>query len=550
MMPHGLRTSIVTALGLVLLAFAACSDEEAPVAPIDVGATGGGSSGSAPLCTPGAVESCYAGPESTRDVGQCKSGTRTCLPSGLAFSVCSGEVLPQPENCLTPEDEACDGLSSECSAFAVSWAQSYGLSGSTVIRDVAIDKAQGDLIVVGDFTGSASFGGAKLQSSGGKDLFVARITELGELVWVKPFGDAFEQTASSVVVHDEGRIFVGGKASGTVDLGLGAMPTQGGSDALLFCLDAQGNTLWGKLYGELYDQSITALALTNTGHIAVAGNFSGNLGLGGPALSSPNGQDMFVGLVDVDGVHILSRRVGGPSLDLAIDLAADAEGSLLLVGSFASNLNIGVNVPTVFSTGARDAFVAKLSADGTALWLNRYGGLQGERVFAVTADGSSRVFIAGDAESAVTIAESTLTPEPNARGLFVASLDKDGSELWSLMHTSPKSTSFSASLAIDPTTHDLLVGGYFDDSFELGSGQAPSLGGTDIFLARLSGQGAYISSRTFGGPKNEGALSLAVTAKGLPILAGAYEGPLDFGKGVLPVASPNEANAFVARLWP
>jgi hypothetical protein len=49
-------------------------------------------------------ESCYTGPEGTKDVGICHGGTKTC--SGGSFGQCEGEQ--------TPEDEICDGLDNDC----------------------------------------------------------------------------------------------------------------------------------------------------------------------------------------------------------------------------------------------------------------------------------------------------------------------------------------------------------------------------------------------------------------------------------------------------
>ena len=57
--------------------------------------------------------SCYSGPAGTDGVGICLAGTMTCNSDGTANGPCIGEVLPQLETCLTPEDDDCDGIANE-----------------------------------------------------------------------------------------------------------------------------------------------------------------------------------------------------------------------------------------------------------------------------------------------------------------------------------------------------------------------------------------------------------------------------------------------------
>lgn len=70
-------------------------------------------------CEPGTMVACYTGPVTTRDVGICESGTATCAPDGTA-GACAGQVLPAAtEDCLTPEDDDCNGEANEGCCVAV-----------------------------------------------------------------------------------------------------------------------------------------------------------------------------------------------------------------------------------------------------------------------------------------------------------------------------------------------------------------------------------------------------------------------------------------------
>lgn len=65
-------------------------------------------------CTPGQSRSCYDGPVDTLDVGPCRAGQQTCNEQGTAFGPCEHQVVPGEEDCRTPVDESCDGLTPPC----------------------------------------------------------------------------------------------------------------------------------------------------------------------------------------------------------------------------------------------------------------------------------------------------------------------------------------------------------------------------------------------------------------------------------------------------
>ncbi|HQP34475.1 MAG TPA: IgGFc-binding protein [Polyangiaceae bacterium] len=65
------------------------------------------------VCLPGAVESCYEGPDGTLGVGICVAGTKTCNADGKTYGPCEGQVVPAAESCLVYGDEDCDGQVNE-----------------------------------------------------------------------------------------------------------------------------------------------------------------------------------------------------------------------------------------------------------------------------------------------------------------------------------------------------------------------------------------------------------------------------------------------------
>jgi hypothetical protein len=101
---------------------------------------------------------------------------------------------------------------------------------------------------------------------------------------------------------------------------------------------------------------------------------------------------------------------------------------------------------------------------------------------------------------------------------------------------------YATSLAVDPSGN-LIVAGYFSGTVNFGGANLTSTGDTDIFVAKFSPAGVHQWSQRFGGLFADQALSVAVNASGDVIVAGYFEGTVDFGGGSL--VSSGLADIFV-----
>jgi hypothetical protein len=216
---------------------------------------------------------------------------------------------------------------------------------------VAVD-ASGNIALAGTNRGTVNFGGGDLVSSGGLDIFLARLAPNGAAAWSRGLGDAQDQWPIGVTTDDTGSIVVTAGFSGTINFGgstasadpgmwnglifkysamnilqwaktlspnssllprggvsnsvvvvgaftgsidLGAGPlTAAKSSMLLGRLDAAGNVLWNRHYGDVGNVALPALALTGAGEPIVAGTWSGAVDFGAGALQAGALGDAFV----------------------------------------------------------------------------------------------------------------------------------------------------------------------------------------------------------------------------------------------------------------
>lgn len=210
------------------------------------------------------------------------------------------------------------------------------------------------------------------------DGFVARFTSAGQLGWVSGFGGATIDLGWDVVVDGNGDVAVVGGFTGTATFGSTGAPQQlvapvGGSrgmtawyspvDGSLVRVEPLGDFVFG------IDQ--------RGGATYVAATFPGfdETGLLNPVpatswvnerfidYSGPGDQDGVVARISADHTMRWVRWSGGVQVDRAWGVAVAADGSIRVVGTFqgTATFGIGDDAQSLVSTGSDDVFVARMT---------------------------------------------------------------------------------------------------------------------------------------------------------------------------------------------
>jgi hypothetical protein len=460
---------------------------------VTTASTGGGGSSA---CTPGSKDACYGGPAGTQGKGLCKAGERVCNAQGDGYGPCMGEVTPKPEDCKTAEDEDCDGKADPC-PFTALWANAPATAGNdNVAHGVAVDD-QGFVYVAGTIDGSVAFDPSvdgQVTSAGGDDIYVARYAPNGTFQWVKTYGDSLGQTATAIAVGKNGHVYVGGYFDGKVVF---SNPyhfiSQGGHDAFVVELDQNGNTLAAVVGGAVGEQRITSLVLGPAGEVIVGGIFTDPFSFtGGPLLQASGEQQIFLARFDGNLVPLDAHATAGAGQHELGGLAIGPDGSLAFTGRFDGDFSLFGSPP--LSTALKDDIVVGRTGPGMngLAWIKSYNGA-----------------------------------------------DQD----------------LGAGVAVD-SQGNVLLGGYFGMTMNLGNIMLVSPTDSSLFLAKLSPQGEPLWAHTYGGGFAGLTLPvvLATTANDGIVVGGCFYGSADFGGG--PLTSPGAPNdigaidAFLAELGP
>ncbi|WP_437276231.1 hypothetical protein WME90_33975 [Sorangium sp. So ce375] len=240
----------------------------------------------------------------------------------------------------------------------VDWAKRFGGAGEQAGTGVAVD-GDGDIVVVGRFSGEIDFGGEKPLTTDAKtNLFVVKLDPSGDHVWSKAADATNTAEALGVAVDGAGNILVTGSFRNAVSLGESLLTSNGDKDILLIRLDENGVLQWCEDFGDDADQEGASVAVDLAGNILLTGSFLGSLDIGQEERSATGAADMFVVKLDPASNPIWSRSFGDSGEQQGAAVAVDLLGDSWVTGRFDGVLDFGASAAT--SRGAGDAFLVQI----------------------------------------------------------------------------------------------------------------------------------------------------------------------------------------------
>ena len=338
----------------------------------------------------------------------------------------------------------------------------------------------GSIYMTGAFRGRADFDpgpGSRTLDSGDRefyDIFVAKLTVDGELIWAHDFGGRFTDVGNDIAVDSLGNPYVTGVFTRTADFQPGSAVTNlealGRNDAFAMKLSVNGKLIWVSAIGsdeiarELSDSG-NAIAVDAVGNAYVTGTFAG---LADFNPTPGRGSQFFVEAVDESDGFVMQlstrgklawvRTFGGPDFDGGTSIALGSEPtnpSVFVGGYFEELLDVTISGTTTRLTAAplergddpdqTDLLVWRYANDGAPLWVKQLGGGGYETLAGLATDASNNVYLTGaywgtaDFDPGRSRADLLSTPapfemeDPNDRvrrfdsyDAYFASLDESG----------------------------------------------------------------------------------------------------------------------------
>jgi hypothetical protein len=219
-------------------------------------------------------------------------------------------------------------------------------------------------------------------------------------------------------------------------------------------LSPSAEAIWPTSSGGAFEDQVEDSAVTPNGDVVVAGRFAGEALFGSETfITSRGGDDIFVARYSQTGSLQWVVRAGSSRNDGAIGVAVDDAGFIYVTGTYIGDADFGPN--DLSSNGLEeDVFVAKLTDDGTWVWVEKASGQDPDFVTGIgVVPGNpttipqtpATVVIAGHYQCGLRLQQASTPSEPAVNLLlgqascgsgiepdqhFLAGIDSDGRWRW------------------------------------------------------------------------------------------------------------------------
>jgi hypothetical protein len=400
------------------------------------------------------------------------------------------------------------------------WAVTGGGKEDDRIHGLTLDKLD-NIVITGHIQGTASFGSLQATSSGGRDVFVAKILPNGDFSWVRNGGSPGNDNALSVYVDDKNQILVVGSVGG-------GQSTFGGHYAtcartrcpFLATMDANGTVSSFEVFTDV-DGTFADVQVRASGERLVAGEMSGNGEIGSIPINSAGGTDGFLAELSKDAVPIWVSPFGGDKNDGVYEVEIDNNGNAILTGWSGGGASFDAIKAPAFSCN----FVASAHLkNGQYMWVTPL--IQNGAWGALSRDAKGQIYVSGNFQGNVKLGTTTLASKGGA-DVFVAGLTAGGSPRWATAAGGAGIADTAFGSAYRPG-YGLAVAGQFSGVADFGGKTRTSAGSNDPFVIQVSESGAIANVWTAGGKGNDTAWAVAIDSTGAVVVGGMFEGPTTF----------------------
>ncbi len=229
-------------------------------------------------------------------------------------------------------------------------------------------KSNGNVVLLGQMTGSQDFGAGTVTSVGSYyDVLLVELTPAMSCVRALVWGDGGgNQYVPAMALDANDDLFFGGTLEGTIDFGGGPMTGPGdwaGTAAYIVELDSAGGYLHQvQLDPGTSSAQVGALAVDSKGEVGVCGSFTDTVTLGQKTLLSAGGSDVFAGILDASFGVKWNDRFGDAQNQTCAAAAFDAAGELVIGGLVMGNINFGLGY-----LSGQIGYVVRFDGAGVAL---------------------------------------------------------------------------------------------------------------------------------------------------------------------------------------
>jgi len=396
-----------------------------------------------------------------------------------------------------------------------SWINHIGSSGTDIYQD-----SGGYNYVCGNYEGAFIKDDSLYVNTGpsGNDIYVARLTNGGTMLWISTAGSSGNDEVSAIVTDSNQNSYITGSFSGTMQFGDISVSSNGDTDIFVAKIDGQGNWLWAVSFGGTGPDSGSDIALDATGNIYLTGYFSGTVSFGTELLTSNGGTDIFVAKLNSNDFSVIATRAGGVGDDNESRIALNSAGQVVVCGKYTVNGQINLWILHGESLSLLNVVI--------------FGGATDVSVTGIAVDGAGNYYLTGYYNGSAVFGNFTLQ-SVGENDVFVAKLNSQLQWQWAVSGGGAGNDVANA-IAVNSNGTAYLTG-FANGAVSFGPYTVQPYRGKDILCAAVNSSGTWLWAKLTGSwydypsPRDEWGSGIAINSGGNCIVTGAFSGEVPFG---------------------
>lgn len=388
-------------------------------------------------------------------------------------------------------------------------------SGNIQISGTDFDElGGGQLLVTGNFRGTATFGGQQITSNGAlSDIFLAKFDQFHNLLWIKTYGGSGNDNSAEMEVDNYGNLVLHGAFTSPAQFDGQTLTSAVGNGIFTARIRPDGTLHW--IHTSEGGYTGTTGVNGNGNEIGTAGSYTGNMVIGPDTLVNPSNIYPHIYYISYDSSgNLLWTWEGGgqDEADNASEIFSGPGDRLYFAGVHTSFAVLGQYSYPVSDFGS---FILRFGSTGNIEWMHHlttYGWSSG--IQQASYDRSlKRFLVAGKFEDFLDFGDSLLNSSIQfGKNLFMASIDTMKNTLWAKRYGFGGFSSSESVKALNWNSDlfSVLVTGEFEDSIALPDTVLYGTDSRDIYMAEYDLNGDMFNAWAIPGTSLDLASALAV----------------------------------------
>lgn len=430
----------------------------------------------------------------------------------------------------------------------VAWLRQIGSPDDEYSNSIAID-ALGNTWVGGSFANTVKAGTVTLNASGnGFDGFVMKLGPDGTALVGNAIGGTDAQIVSKVAIDGQGTLYGLVAFTTQVVLGATTLTGLGGNEFAVAKLDASGKPIAHVAgMGPGIQVAWQMVPWSNAGVVicgANSGTMTNFLGQGDLVASAPNTNDVFV--AKVFGGTDYRAQFATHSGSAACSLGSDQLGSFVLgIQSYTQPVDFGLGTVSLGNTQslATNSAVIGFSNPGTPKWNQRIWSAPGNNgsAYLATMTNSGEIYGGGWVGGSWLSDFGSGPFNANVNSGLVYKLSASGTYIWSKVVPGVVFNAFTKD-----KIGRVLACGRLEADGDLGKGPVKHQGNGDLAVVVYAANGDVEYAGTWGDSSYQECYAIGVAPDGDVVIGGRFNGTLKMGNEGITTLGGNDV--FVARL--